>query len=440
MAIILGGMSKKSALILILLLAACQQTPAASAPTAVSLPTMTPGRVIEAPLQPVFGVPLDGGLSNPATAIALANRPTPTPNYSACPIPNSSTTFNGAIPTSARAMNDAIAGYLSEGGSAANLESTLRDDWHVLGSTGTVRGSLDLTGEGTPEIIITYTTPDEGGVLLIDGCIDGRYLTRYQTALGGATPQILNVGDMNFNHIPEVVFTSQDCSTSDACVYHTQIVTWNPQGGRFVNLLSGAITGDQVPTIEDTDSDQVNEIVIRYDQTGDSQTGPLRTGYTIYDWNGVGYVQSVTQLNPPRFRVQVVQVADAAFTAENTDEAAALYNLALDPALENWYNDDATILPAYALYRLLLTYAFAGDDRALQTQQTIQAAYPDTAAAPPYAQMALDFWNAYQITNNLHSACLKAQDVIIARADALSLLNRYGSRSPTYSATDLCPF
>ena len=217
-------------------------------------------------------------------------------------------------------------------------------------------------------------------------------------------------------------------------------MTWNPERGRFVNLLGGAITSDQAPALEDIDHDQVSEVVVRFDQSGDNQTGPLRTGYTVYDWNGVNYVQSVTQLNPPRFRIQVVQEADAAFAAENTDEAATLYNLALDPALENWYNDDAQTLQAYTLYRLLLTYAFSGDDRALQTQQTIQSTYADTAAAPPYAQMALEFWNAFQITNNLHSACLKAQEVILARPEALTLLNRYGSRSPTYTATDLCPF
>jgi hypothetical protein len=54
--------------------------------------------------------------------------------------------------------------------------------------------------------------------------------------------------------------------------------------------------------------------------------------------------------------------------------------------------------------------------------------------------MALDFWNALQVTNNLHSACLRAQEVVTARPDALELLNRYGSRSPSYAATDLCPF
>ena len=73
-------------------------------------------------------------------------------------------------------------------------------------------------------------------------------------------------------------------------------------------------------------------------------------------------------------------------------------------------------------------------------QQTIQTTYADTAAAPPYAQMALDFWNAYQITNDLHAACLRAQETVAARPDALELLNRYGSRSPTYTAADLCPF
>ncbi len=434
-------MVKRLGLILVLILAACQQAPAANVPpTALAFPTMTPGRVIDAPLQPIAGGALPGGLSNPATAIALANRPTPTPNYGACPTPDDALTLDGSAPSSARSMDDAIASFLSDGGTVANLETGLRDQWNVLGGQGVVRGDVDLTGEGTPEVIVTYTTPDEGGVLLIDGCIDGRYLTRYQAALGGATPQLLNVGDMNFNQIPDVLFTSEDCTNSDACVYYSQIVTWNPERGRFVNLLGGAITSDQAPTIEDIDSDQVSEVVVRFDQSGDSQTGPLRTGYTVYDWNGVGYVQSVTQLNPPRFRIQVVQAADAAFAAENTDEAISLYNLALDPALENWYNDDVQTLQAYTLYRLLLTYAFSGDDRALSTQQTIQSTYADTAAAPPYAQMALEFWNAYQITNNLHSACLKAQEVILARPEALSLLNRYGSRSPTYTATDLCPF
>jgi hypothetical protein len=422
--------------ILLLIFAACQSAaPTSTAPTSVVFPTMTPGRVVEAPLSPALAVPLNG-LSNPATAIALANRPTPTPNYRACPSPSDSATMDAAAPGSARLIADAITRFFSNGGTVARLESTMRDEWNILGS---IRADVDLTGEGTPEILIAFTAPDEGGVLLIMGCLDGRYLTRYQAALGGATPDILNVADLNYNGVPDVLFASKDCTA--ACVYHTQLVTWNPERGRFINLLGGAITSDQVPTIQDIDSDQVSELIVRFDDAGNSQTGPMRTGYTVYDWNGTGYVQSVTQLNPPRFRIQMIQAADSAFAAQNMDEAISLYTLAINSAsLENWYNDDAETLKAYALYRLLLAYAFTENDSRVQTQQVIQQTYPDLAAAPPYAQMALDFWNAQQITNNLHSACQKVQEDTLSRPEALSLLNRYGSRSPTYTANDLCPF
>ncbi len=438
-AIILARMGKRLLLILLLLIAACQSSaPTADAPTTIPFPTMTPGHVIEGALPPALAVPLNG-LSNPATAIALANRPTATPNYRSCPDPSDAATLDPIEPANAHLMDDAIARFLSNGGTVARLESTLRDDWKVLGDQGIVRGDIDLTGEGTAEIILTYDTPDEGGVLLIEGCIDGRYLTRYQAALGGDIPQILTVGDLNYNGIPELLFSSKDCSS--ACVYHTQMVTWNPDRGRFVNLLGGAITSDEVPVVQDTDNDQVSELIVRFEDDGNAQTGPLRTGYTLYDWNGVGYVQSITQLNPPRFRIQVIQEADAAFSAQNMDEAIGLYNLSLSSSdLENWYNDDADTLKAYALYRLLIAYSFTEDDRRLDTQQTLQQTYPDLTAAPPYAQMATDFWNAVQVTNNLHSACLEAQQDVITRPEALTLLNRYGSRSPTYTATDLCPF
>jgi hypothetical protein len=50
------------------------------------------------------------------------------------------------------------------------------------------------------------------------------------------------------------------------------------------------------------------------------------------------------------------------------------------------------------------------------------------------------FWNALQVTHNLHSACVEVQAIINAWPEAVGLLNRYGSRSPVYNASDLCPF
>ncbi|GEM_PF-2708644 len=59
---------------------------------------------------------------------------------------------------------------------------------------------------------------------------------------------------------------------------------------------------------------------------------------------------------------------------------------------------------------------------------------------PFYAFHLETYWQTHQTSNNLHVACLAVQEVIAQRPDTLSLLNRYGSHSPTYEAQELCPF
>ncbi|MBN8637250.1 MAG: hypothetical protein J0M07_18130 [Anaerolineae bacterium] len=427
----------------LLLLAACGPTPGANTtPTAFPFPTMTPGRVLQLPMPTLAGgIPLDGsGLANPATAVAIANRPTATPNLRACPAPNAEAVLDPALPATAARIDDVIALYLNNGGNADNLTVYLRENWNVLGETGFARGNLDLTGEGTPEIVVSYRAPDVGGSLLVFGCIDGRYLTRYEVTTGGDAPQLLTIGDLNYNGQQELVFSGAECA-GDACTYTTQILSWNADRGRFVNLVSGALTSDNLPTVEDIDADQINELIVRMDNNGDSTTGPLRTGFTVYDWDGASYVRSFTQLNPPQFRIQVIQQADEQFREGNTSDAIALYNLAVDsPGLENWYPDDGAVLISYARFRLLVAYAFTEDARLPTLYQSILTAAPDPVTASVYDAMSQAFQNAYQVTNNMNAACLEAQAVVAARPEALTLLNRYGSRSPTYAAGDLCPF
>ena len=408
----------------------------------MAFPTMTPGHVVRGPLPTVIALPLDGGnLGNPATAIALANRPTATPNYEACPAANSEAELTDSRPDSSREVNDTLVRFLNDGGGLQNAETTLRESWGFLGENDTLRSDLDLTGERTPEILLSYTAPDEGGTLAIFGCADGRYLLRYQAQVGSdETLTLLNTGDLNLDGKADLLFTGQVCEDGE-CQYNTQMITWNAERGRFINLLSGELLSEEQPSIEDIDADRISEIVVRLTNPGDSETGPLRTGFTVYDWNGAVYTRSVTQLNPPRFRIQVVHQADAALATRNTEEAIALYNLALtDTSLENWHNDDQTILQSYVQYRLLLAYSDNEDPRRTELQASILQAYPDPGTAPVYATLAMTFWNALQVTNNLHSACLEVQDIINTRQEALTLLNRYGSRSPTYTTTDVCPF
>lgn len=428
-------------LILAMTVVGCQPTtPAAPTPAGAAFPTMTPGRVIEAHLPTVVALPLDGsGLANPATAIALASRATPTPDFGACPAPDPNAALPDAPPAATSGLVDAVTRFLSDGGGPAALQTQLAV-WEMFGDGGSLRADVDLNGTASVEVIVSLKTPDEGGLLLIMGCADGRYAAQYQGVTGGETPEILNLGDMNVDGLPELVYTSRAC-LEDGCEYRTQIITWNQERGRFINLLGGAVSSDSAPTLEDVDQDRVAELLVRLENAGNAETGPLRTGFSIYDWNGSGYSQSITQLNPPRFRIQVLHQADGAFAAENMSEAISLYNLALSsPSLEAWRSDETPILQSYALYRLLLAQSFIEDSTILETHQSILDSYPDLNAAPVYAMMATTYWNALQVTNNLHSACLEVQAIIRERPEALNLLNRYGSRSPTYSAEALCPF
>jgi hypothetical protein len=404
-------------------------------------PTVTPGRQVSGLLPTVVGVPLSGGVNaNPASDL-LPNQLTPTSDLRQCP-PNARIDLDPQ-PAIARDINAAVIRYLSAGGNPQALQDALRSDWGVLGINGYVRADFDLTGEGVAETIVSYLAPDGGGTLMIGACVSGRVELVYDALLGGEPPQIVWTSDMTFDGAPDLLFASRVCTDEgdDTCGYRTQLITWRAALGRFVNLLGEPIASNQVPTVEDVDQDRVNELVVRLDDQGDAESGPRRTGIAVYDWNGGSYVRALVQLDPPRFRIQVVQQADAAFAAEAYDEALALYELALtSPDLRNWQADDAQFLQTYVTYRVMLVYSYLEDEQRIELSQQLQQQFPEAASAPVYVQMTLAFWNALQVTNNLRSACAEVQTIIAARPEALAAINRYGSESPTYSAEALCPF
>ena len=426
-------------LVLMLLLAACQTAPAVNLPpTAIPFPTMTPGRLVRGILPPVAALPLDGSVrANPATAVALAVRPTATPDYSACPPLTAP-----ALALRAAALRDdarSIEAFLSAGGSPAALETALRDEWDALGDTGLVRADVDFTGEGTPDVLVTLNGLDGGGLLLVLHCSAGRYVTSYEWANGDGPPQVIYAGDINADTRADLLFAGPVCEGDADCMLETRLITWQPAQGSFVSLLGSSIRTQELPTVSDVDNDRVLEIIERMSNPGTAETGPLRTGVTIYDWNGVSFLRSITQLDPPRFRIQVIQQGDLSASRREFPAAASLYRLALeDTNLRNWFNDDPPILTSYILYRLLTIYAFTEDERLLSIYQAILSNYPNLEEAPVYASMGTTFWDSLQQTNNLRSACQAVQAIISQRPEALDRLNRYGSR--TYTASDLCPF
>ncbi len=436
-------------LFLILIVSACQpQATFQSMPTEIPFPTMTAGSAFDGDLPSNDIIVGENLLANPATIEANVARPSPTPNLRSCPAPSGGLSLT-VLPTVPADANQAIANFLTLGGTLTDLEDQLLNDWEVLGDEGYIRSDTDMTGEGTPDIIVAYTGPTDLGVLSIFTCSNGEYIPRYQiVSEGEAPPNLTWLGDINRNGLNDLVYSAYVCDEDDTCEYTTQIVAWERDRGRFVNLVDGRMDSFTIPNLNDIDNDEVAEIVLSLDNRGTSATGPLRTGVNIYDWNGSVYTLSIIQLDPPRYRIQLVHQADRLFGRLQAREAADLYLQSLDEEadLRYWFNNGETVLTAYTLYRLILTYTFSGDfDRREDVILILEENYPieadtDPARLPVYIEMAYAFLSGWDATNNLSNACQLVQGVIDSRPEAIELLNRYGSRSPQYTESDLCPF
>lgn len=421
---------------LALALVACGAPQPPAAPAALPFVTVTPGRLV-AGFLPTVEARTGNEPLNPATAVALARRPTVTPDYTACPPPANPPLSD--LPATSRQTADAIIAYLSAGGGPQTLAALMQAEWNLPAERIIVRADADLTSSGTPDVLVVVPAPEGSALLLALACANGRYAVLHEAVMPGPT-QIIHAGDINLDRRADLLYAAEQCDGDD-CVYRTQLLSWDPDTGSFISLLTSPITSPTLPALADVDGDGILEIAVRLTSTGTAETGPLRTGLTVYDWDGVGYALSITQLDPPRFRVQVVHEADRSLLRRDMDQAIAQYALSLtDTTLRNWYNDDPAVLTAYALYRLLMAYAYTEDNRLLPLYQQLGRTYPDPENAPVYALLGEVFWRAFQTSNNLRSACAAVQDIITARPEALSLINRYGNRSPTYTATDLCPF
>lgn len=430
-------------------MAACQAAPqAVLLRTEEPFPTMTLGQVIEGrlPTQGARPIIFQSNSSNLAIGV---NRATATPNTSRCPFLNNEAQL-APFPSSRVDAINLIIEFLNDGGTARRLQDLILSEWNAFGENGYLEGGIDLTGEGTAEIILGYIAPGDVGTLLIFGCQEGRYLQLYESINDGIDPpQLILASDINNSSPVELVLARRRCSEAETCDFETQLIAWTYTLGRFVNLLPETLLTLEIPELRDIDNDRVLEIVVALDSNGTAATGPLRTGVNIYDWNGQTYVLSIIQLNPPRYRIQVIHEGDKFFSQLKMVEAIRAYELAIntDEDLRYWFNDGPVNTISYAQYRLILAYSYLGNSAGIvKTLDEMNAQFltNDTvnalSLAPVYVQMANVFVDVLSNIGDLHEACLMVQLVITERPEALQFINRFGSHSPNYSALELCPY
>jgi hypothetical protein len=363
----------------------------------------------------------------------------------------------------------------------------------------------DLTGDRIPELVVHQFFN-----IVVFACDDNDYKTilDYSTIFNGGLsgPDIYAVQDMNLNGIPDVVLVYSATSGGNTVV---DILEWD--GGQFNSLIQAnhgedssvtssiaralywyssssfhnwsetdagnlpVMEGGADVVIKDVDKNGTKELILTDNGPGHADTlyafGPWRGKQVIFKWDGIHYLYSSLEIDPPVYRFQAIQDADRLFLLGEYDKALKLYQDVISNGKLEWWshekmvfirdsyfakaggeatpippqanNDEYAYLAAYARYRVVLYYLLRGEISDATTVYTsLLDNFPAGTAGSQFADVASLLWDEYQKTNSLGQACLPVINYVTSHPEILSPLGNeeHGDQSHVYIAEDLCPF
>ncbi len=318
--------------------------------------------------------------------------------------------------------------------------------------------------------------PTEGPnetALYIFLCQAGQYALAYDYRTYAFSADLETVEDVNNDGVPEIVFAETEfgAGVNSSTTYYL----WEWDGRAFVDITAGdlvAYNGSGV--ITDTDGNGTKEVVLTQGIVGglaaQNEGGPQRTRTEVWGWNGQTFVLMDSGYTSPEYRFQAMQDGDDASLAGRYDRALAFYQQAiLDEKLQGWSSEwfayyfqgiggggDATPFPtpapdpterprieAYSRYRILLLHIVRGYiPEAKTVYDTLQKKFLAGQVGYGYAEMATKFWNEYNASQNIGTACGRA--IAYARAHTNEVLtplgSQYGWTNRDYAPEDICPF
>ncbi len=349
---------------------------------------------------------------------------------------------------------------------------------------------VDLTGDGVAE----FAFRDIYAVFVI-GCESGQYETLLGVPPIQSGPTIELIDDLNNNGIPELLLSFYERYNFNSL----RILEWD--GKEFVSLIQIPVDHqDRQYTIDsigrtggyyrilDTNDDQLREIVVVADlpaRPGILAYGlPWRKETLTFGWNGENYTIMAREYDAPQYRFQAIQDADRAALSEEYDKAISLYQDAIFSDGLAWWSRERqeyeieitlynalsrmganmiapTITPpppkptpikdeaeyprlaAYAYYRMALIYIVKDEvDNARNQLAIMQEKFTKNNPGYPYLELATAFFDSYQGTNNMTSACGEAIRYASEHPDILLPLGSdyHGAQGLEYKPEDVCPF
>lgn len=326
----------------------------------------------------------------------------------------------------------------------------------------------DVTADGVPELLIRRVID-----VIVIGCEGGKHKTILDYDGKDYYIHFFAIEDINRNGITEIVI--QDAVTTGNNTY-VDILEWD--GVRFNSLIhphKPFMNGIADVVFRDVDKNGIKDLILTDDGPGHWDTlytfGPWRGQQVIFKWDGIHYLYSSHELDPPVYRFQALQDADRFFRLGEYDKALRFYQDVIFKEKLDWWTpekmifvrdsdfakwdgkatpvspppneDEYPTLAAYARYRILLHHLSRGwinDAKTVYT--TLIEQYPEGSAGYPYAAMATILWTEYQKTSSLDQSCRPVADYAASHPEILAPLGDFshGAQSHEYVAEDVCPF
>lgn len=329
-------------------------------------------------------------------------------------------------------------------GSVEVLQSYLAGCGVLAADRGAVQ-LASLRGGAEQEIVLALVDPPAGdggplGIMAVLGAGPLGWEVLTQSGLA-ADVNLIMLGDVNDDGNPDVVWSDTTCSAR-ACFTTPHVTSY--VDGDFRPWINGSTTmASAAVRLEDVmPQGSGQELIMQGGVIGSVAAGPQRSVTSQWASLGGGPYVLVQQSYAPSFCLyHHILDADAAMRSgaqDNYAGAIAAYRAAADDArlVACWTRpNELDELRAYALYRLAMAYAFAGDRTAADAVvEEMNRRYP----ADSLAELARLWWTAYHTTRDEAAACAVATTFAARRPDSWQRLADYGFANPSFTAQSLC--
>ncbi|TET96784.1 MAG: hypothetical protein E3J30_11015 [Anaerolineales bacterium] len=373
----------------------------------------------------------------------------PTFSVQVCPIPPGSPDLPNLNDPHTWAAD--ILAYLNAGGFVSSLLDHIQAS-NSIEPSAKVGEILDLNGDGFEDLALiliqapSELTPMPSGSLLIFLCAEETFRVVYVTspASEAGRPKLQAARDFTGDGRPELLTLWESCG-AHTCFAQAEILKWDGSG--FENVWQGRSNDLPSPDIELQGplADGSTAIAITARGIGSAGAGPYREIQRTWTWHAESgrFEVSGEALADPKYRIHVLHDADQAALEGDYETAAIGYLRVMeDGTLDDWSSgeDGRAALRAYAAFRLIVINVRIGNTANAEAGMLfLQAAYPPESPHHAYAELAENFWEAYQISGDPGEACLAAQRYALNNPEAVLEPLYYGYANRTYLAVDICP-